>query len=221
MLMASFFDFFRAQQPPLIQQALADMRVMLETAHEMFVAAAAHLLDNEALPFDMDAKDDIVDAREQAIRRMILEHVAIDPSHEMVFSLVLVSIVQDAERIGDLATSLAELDALAAGPRMGPHVATLRTIRDDVTAMFDTTRNGFIQSDAALAQQAMDKSRDVKARAQALLETLATGEGTSANEALVLGLATRMIGRTASHLSNIASSVTLPFHQIRRNDESI
>ena len=220
MLMA-FFDFFRAQVPPLIEQSLADMNVMLDTTHEMFVAATAHLFDNEPLGVNLRDKDQIVNEKEEVIRRAVLEHVVIDPETEMVFSLILVSIVQDAERIGDLAKSLAEVAALAAGPRMGANVQTLRSIRDDVATLFERTRDAFRDSDREVARRVMDDSRTVKDRVTGFIKDLAGQPDLAGNEALVLGMAARMIGRISSHLSNIASSVALPFDQIRRNDESI
>ena len=217
----TFFEFFRPHPPPLIQQCLDDMNVMLETTHEMFDAATAHLLDNAPLTTDPQAKDTLVNEKEEAIRRAVLEHVVIDPQRELVFSLVLVSIVQDAERTGDLAKTLAETASLARGPRTGANVEMLRAIRDHVAGMFETTREAFIESDAARAHQVMNDSRTAKARVTAFLEDLAAQDDLTGNEALVLGMAARMIGRTSSHLSNLASSVVLPFDRIRHEDESI
>ena len=217
----NFFDLFRTQQPPLVKQALGDLRTMLDTAHEMFETASAHLLDNEALAFDLEARDDTINDKEQAVRRAVLEHVTIDPERAMVFSLSILSIVQDAERIGDLAKSLAEVAELAQEQRMGARVAALREVRDRVSAMFETTRQAFVESDSERARQVMDASREVKERLQGFIRDLADEAHVTANEALVLGLAARFVGRTSSHLSNIASAVALPFHQIRRNDESI
>ena len=217
----TFFDLFKAHRPPLIQQCLDDMNVMLETTHEMLDAATAHLLDNAPLTTDLPAKDALVNDKEEAIRRAVLKHVVIDPQRELVFSLVLVSIVQDAERIGDLAKTLAETVSLARRPRTGANVETLRAIRDHVAGMFEKTRAAFVEGDEERARQVMNQSRTTKTRVTVFLENLAAQDDLTGNEALVLGMAARMIGRTSSHLSNLASSVALPFDQIRHEDESI
>lgn len=217
----TFFDLFKTHRPPLIRQCLDDMNLMLETTHAMFDAASAHLLDNAPLRVDVQAQDAVVNEKEQAVRRAVLEHVVIDPQHELVFSLVLVSIVQDAERIGDLAKTLAETAALARQPRAGANVETLGVIRDHVARMFETTRQAFIESDAERAQQVMKDNRMTKTRVTAFLKNLAAQGDLTGNEALVLGIAARAIGRTSSHLSNLASSVVLPFDQLRHEDESI
>lgn len=217
----NFFDLFRRDRPPLIAQCLDDMNVMLETAHTMFEAATAHLLDGEPLAVDLEAQDGVVNEKEQAIRRAVLEHVAIDPQHEIVFSLVLVSIVQDAERIGDLAKSLAELAGLVPGPYPGANHDALRAVCDQVAMLFERTRTAFVESDTDKAQGVMDDSRAVKSQVKAILERLAGQADLAGPEALRHGLAARMLGRVSSHLSNLASSVVLPFDQIRRNDESV
>ena len=217
----TFFDFFEAQPPALIRQALDDMQAMLESTHDMYVAASAYLLDGQPLALDLEAKDEQVNEKEQAVRRAILEHVAIDPGQEIVFSLTLISIVQDAERIGDLAKTLAEVKDLARGSFSEANVEQVRAIRDRVAAMFERTRLAFLDGDAEEARAVMDASREAKDRVATFLNDLAGQAEVTANEALVLGIAARVIGRSGSHLSNIASSVTLPFHQIRRHDESI
>ena len=216
-----FFDLFRVHEPPLIRQCLDDMSAMLETAYSMFIAASAYLLDNETPPFDLEAKDRLINEKERTIRQAVLEHVAIDPTRETVFSLVLVSIVQDAERIGDLAKSLVEIAGVARKPRMGGNVQVLRGVRDQTVQMFENTRAAFVEGEIDLARQVLEDNRAIKARITSFIMDLAGQVDIGANEALVLGIAARMIGRTSSHLSNIASAVALPFDQIRRNDESV
>ena len=217
----TFFDLFKTHRPPLIQQCLDDMNLMLETTHEMFTEASAYLLVGEPLRIDLEAKDSVVNEKEQAVRRAVLEHVVIDPQHELVFSLVLVSIVQDAERIGDLAKTLAETAALAQGPRTEANIEALRDIRGHVAMMFEQTRAAFIESDTERARQVMAANRETKTRVKAFLKRLAGQADLAGNEALVLGIAARVIGRTSSHLSNLASSVVLPFDQLRHEDESL
>ena len=216
----TFFDLFKQHSPPLIEQALKDMGIMLETTHEMFTAATARLLDNEPLSEDIQSQDQVVNEKEQAIRRAVLEHVTIDPKQEIVLSLVLVSIVQDAERIGDLAKTLAEIAELAQKQRMGPHAETLRGIRDHVSHMFETARKAFLDSDSEQAEQVMEDGEETKHRVAVLVKELAADASVTPNEALVFGLGARLLSRTSSHLSNLASSVALPYDQIRRSDEN-
>ena len=211
-----FFDFFRGERPPLIEQALADMVVMLDTGLQMFDDATASLLENEVLESDLNARDQIINKKETEIRRAVLEHIAIDPRREMIFSLVLISIVQDAERIGDLAKSIAEIAEVAEAPRHGDHVRTLRALCDRLHKVFEETRRAFADADEALARKAMDESVLIKQGLSDFTNAVARDKSLTPNLAVVLAVGARMISRVSSHLSNIASSVAMPFDQIRR-----
>lgn len=211
-----FFDFLRGERPPLIERALADMQVMLTTSLAMFEDAAALLLENEILEANLVVQDQTVNKKETEIRRAVLQHIATDPRREMLFSLILISIVQDAERIGDLAKSIAETARMAKGPRHGPYVDRLREIRYRIVQAHRETTKAFADADESGARKVMDDSVAIKRDLAALGRDMANDEALTVNTAVVLAVASRMFSRTASHLSNIASSVALPFDQIRR-----
>ena len=211
------FNFLTGAKPPLITQSLRGLAEMLDTASGMFAAATAVLLDNESLEIDLSALDESINARERQIRRAVAEHVSTDPRDQMALSLVLVSIVQDAERCGDLAKSLAKTADLAEHPRMGPHVEALRPIRDRVQDTFPRVRAAFLSSDTEAARAVMEENDRTKALTGEYLQRLAQAGDLSPNLAVVLAVGSRMIGRTGSHLSNIISAVALPFDQIRRS----
>lgn len=215
--MMKFFDFLTGARPPLVNQSLGDMGAMLDTAAEMFAAATAYLLDNEPLTLDLSARDEEINARERKVRRAVLEHVTIDPRDELALSLLLISVVQDAERCGDLAKSIAKAADLADAPRTGRHVEALRRIRDRVQALFPQAREAFLKADARGARAIMEAHDALKKEVTGYLRRLAEADDLSVNHAVVLATAARMIGRVSSHLSNIISSVALPFDQIRRS----
>lgn len=211
------FSFLTGAKPPLIRRSLDGLAAMIDTAGRMFAAATATLLDNEAMELDLSAEDATINAHEQQIRRAVLEHVTMSPREELALSLVLVSIVQDAERLGDLAKTLAQVADLADRPRMGPHVDALRPVRDRVQSAFPRVRAAFLSGDAEAARTVMDEHDTTKADVAAYLRRLAAAPDLTPNRAVVLSSAGRMIGRTSAHLSNIISGVALPFDQIRRS----
>lgn len=213
----AFFDFFRDNQPPLVAEAFEDVRSMLKVGQEMFAAATAHLLDNEILDVDLKELDETINVREQDLRRSVLEHLTIDPGRELIFSLKLVSIVHEAERIGDLAKSISKVTDLAEGQRMGPHVEPLREQRDAVMRMFERAREGFVEADESIARELMQEHERQKDVTTSYLKDLASSDDLSSNEAVVYALAARMMNRVSSHLSNIASTVVSPFDQLRRS----
>ncbi len=211
-----FFDFFTGDQPALVKQAIDDVQAMLNHGRDMFAAAAAHLLDNEILDVDLPALDGDINRREQTLRRSVLNHLTVDPKHELVLCLKLISIVQEAERIGDLAKKLGWTAGLAHKPRLGPLVEPLRRSRNRILKMFDLTRQGFVEGDASVAQQLMEEQPRIKAELTQYIQHLAANPDVTANEAIVYTLSARAMSRISSHLANIASTVTAPFDQIRR-----
>jgi phosphate uptake regulator len=190
---------------------------MLEKSAEMFRASTAHLLDNQPLDVDLSAADEEVNVLERGVRRVVLEHVVVNPRDELALSLLLLSVVQDAERMGDLAKSLAKAAGLAPAPRDGPHVEALRAIRDDVLALFPRAQTAFVDADAAGARTVMDAHRVVKGQVAEYIQRLAASKETPVDLAVTLAVAARMIGRVSGHLSNVVSTIAMPFDQIRRS----
>ena len=211
-----FFDFLKGSRPPLVDQSLDDMGTMLDVAGEMFAAATAYLLDNEPLPLDLSARDADINAREQKVRRAVLQHVTINPRDELSLSLLLLSVVQDAERCGDLAKSIAKAADLADAPRAGRHVEALQRLRDRVQALFPEARAAFLAADSRRARAVMEAHDALKKEVTGYLKRLSEADDLTVNLAVVLAVSARMIGRVSSHLSNIISSVALPFDRIRR-----
>lgn len=212
----SVFSIFRGSPPPLVEQSLNDVQLMLERGHTMFADASAHLLQNEILEVDLARLDEDVNAAEQRIRRAVLGHLSIDPNRDLVFSLKLISIVQEAERIGDLCKSLAKVAALADAPRMGPRVDALREMQQRILEMFDLTRRGFVKGDEASADRVMEMHEEMKGLAARYITDLARATDVTTNEAVVLTLAARMLSRVSAHLANIGSAVASSFDRIRR-----
>lgn len=208
-------DFFTGRSAPLIGKATTELQEMIVDSRKMYVAATGKLLDNEILDFDLSEADDAINEREQSIRRMVLEHITIDPQHEMVFGLVLLSVVQDAERLGDIAKTIAEVAALADRQRFGPEVDELREIHQQVLAMYDDTAKGFLEGSVEMTTRVMESNRTHKPRREEYIRKIAQDGTVGENMAVVLSLGARLIGRTASHLSNIASGVAAPFDQLR------
>lgn len=209
-------DLFQGQAPPLVEQASEDVQQMLERGHHMFAASVAFVLDNEILDVDLSALDEEINKHERHLRRSVLEHLTIDPQRELVFSLKLLSIVHEAERIGDLAKSLEKTGRLAKKPRMGPHVQPLRALRDRILRMFDYAREGFVESEQEAARKLMMEHETVKDDVTQYLNDLAEQDDLTPNEAVVYAMSARLMSRVSSHLSNIASAVASPFDHIRR-----
>jgi Na+/phosphate symporter len=162
--------------------------------------------------------DDDIDEAEATVRRAILEHLSLNPSRDLVASLVLISMVQDAERIGDFTRGLGDIPRLARHPVTGPFADELRAISDRIRPLFDRCEKGFRDDDSDQAQAVVDAHLELKPELTDYIARAAASDLT-ADMAIVYASTARNLQRISAHLSNIASSVVQPFHRIRHDDD--
>ena len=214
-----FKGFFSgAQRSPLIEAAFDDVSEMLRRSARMLDLALEALLENQPLEADLDELDDPVDEAERMVRRSVLEHLSFNPEKDLVASLVLVSLVQDAERIGDFARGIGELVPLAKSERTGPFAERLRARAGELRPLFGETERAFLDDDPDAARQVMTRCAELKEDFQRFTADIADSD-LSADMAVVYANAARILRRIGSHLSNIASSVAQPYDRIRHGDE--
>lgn len=210
--------FGGGQRSTLIESAFEDISSMLRHSGKMLDLALAALLDNQPLERDLDEMDDAVDEGERMVRRSVLEHLSFNPKQDLVSSLVLVSMVQDAERIGDFARGIGEIVPLARSSRSGPFADRLRGFADELRPLFGETERGFRDDDAERCRRVMEKASELKGELQTFTADVAASD-LSADMAVVYASAARILRRVGAHLSNIASSVAQPYDRIRHGDE--
>jgi phosphate uptake regulator len=216
-----FERLFRpAARSPLIESAFRDMTTMLAQAERMLGLALAALLEGRELEVDLDELDDVVDEGERMVRRSVLEHLSFDPSRELVASLVLVSMVQDAERLGDFARGIPELVPLARHPRTGPFCDELAALGRRLLPLFALTQQAFAEDDPEKGRRVMATASELKVEFLDYTRRVAESDLT-ADMAVVYSGAARSLRRVGAHLSNIASSVVQPYDRIRHGDEEL
>lgn len=203
----------------LIEAAFRDIDEMLDQAERMLELGLTALLDNRALDVDLDKLDDVVDEGERMVRRSVLEHLAFNPKQDLVTSLVLVSMVQDAERLGDFARGLPELVPLARHERTGSFRDELRALAERLKPIFPLTRKAFHDGDPERANEVIATVRALRDDLLAYTARVAASDLT-ADMAVVYSGAARSLRRVGAHLSNIASTVVQPYDRIRHGDET-
>ncbi len=215
----SLFDvLFGGTPSPLLEESFQDLGEMVEQSRRMFDESVAGLLNNAEISVNLEEMDDFVDDREREIRRRVLEHLAYDPKRDMVASLVMATMVHDAERLGDYARGLSELIPLAKGPRSGPFNQRLKDLAGRLRPLFGEAKKALQEDDAGKAGQIMSDCRALKTDFLAFTAQVAASS-LEADKAVVYASGARMMRRMGSHLSNLASAIRLPYDQIRRDVE--
>jgi phosphate uptake regulator len=162
-----------------------------------------------------------INKRERQIRKEIVAHLTISPGEEVPACLVLMSIVKDAERIGDFCKNLFE-SAVYMGQPISEitHAETIAEFERYVVDQFDATIKAFKDEDETLATEIMQDEVRMNKRFDAFFEELANSD-VPTREAVCTTLIVRCLKRIQAHLSNIASSVVLPVHQIDHRPSSM
>jgi phosphate uptake regulator len=163
---------------------------------------------------DVYKRDVEINRRERRIRKEIVEHLSLHPGGDMPACLVLMSVVKDAERVGDYSKNLLEV-AQAMHKEFNDlrHHEEIVEIAHHVIEIFENTISSFKDSDTDLARDVVMDEGAMTRRCDALIEQIANSD-LSANEAVCTAMVVRFLKRIEAHLSNIASSVVLPVHRL-------
>ena len=198
---------------------------MLSLAQEQTIRAGQIFFSKPPSPEERTQiyKQDIkVNKLERKIRKQVIAHLSVaGNSADVPYSLLLMSLVKDVERIGDYAKNLAEtLDVSGAILPDDDTVAELREIRNDIEGTFEAVAEVFAQSDEEEAVALIRQGRDMSHRCDALIDRIAKGDYDAATTVAVT-LGTRFYKRIGAHLLNILSGVVMPLHKLDYYDEKV
>ncbi len=109
-----FFKLFGTSGTPprILEQAVTDFLAMIEHCHWMHGRADEALwgaADLEAARTEIYQRDILVNQAERAVRKAIVAHLAVNPKSDTAFCLILMSVVKDAERVGDYCKNMMDL----------------------------------------------------------------------------------------------------------------
>lgn len=211
------FALFRKEN--LLQQAFVRSQEMLRVDQEMFLAATRSLRESEDARIDIDiyAKDQLINAYEREVRRKVFTHLTVARDANLNAGLVLVSVVIDIERIGDLTKNIVDLALQHPGRlRCGVYEESIRTIETTVKTMFALLLEALPSNDEAKAREVMSEHWWIARRCDEINSSLITSEEPTlpCREAVATALYARFLKRTSAHLMNISSSLVNPFDRI-------
>ena len=214
------YIFDRRKTRGLLLQALEETRKMLKREEKMFSTAVESLMYNREADIDLHRYDVEINRGEKIVRRMMLEHLTVNPKQDLPACLVLISIVIDVERIGDYTKSIFELGRLYDEElSTDKYVEECHKMRQLIHPMFQQTIDAFIESRLDEAKEVMEKHKKIKANCDQLIKDVVTKGSIPRGKCVVLTLLARYFRRVSAHLSNIASSVVNPFDEIGFDDE--
>ncbi|MHC4473206.1 MAG: PhoU domain-containing protein [Planctomycetota bacterium] len=216
-----------SQGDSLLDEARREAIGMLELAQEMFeVVLEAMVEEIDEKTLDRIARmDQVLNDKQQSIRKKVFEHLAVSKGSDLLMGLVLTSVVIDLERIGDYTKNVGEAVSFFPG-RLDcfPHGSKCDDVIDRTRRLFVLTSKAFERADPDKARESAEFyhhiSRDVDA---VLKELLGAGPPEEKIERRALGLALllRYLKRMGAHLKNICTAVSNPFPSIGYRPNSV
>ncbi len=216
----NFLSFWKGKD--FLNEILDDFNKMGEDTERMYTSVIEKMFGEEKGPGLKDMiyeTDKRVNELEREIRRRIVEHLSIQPTVDVAACLLMMSVVKDAERLGDYCKNLYEVTELLKGPRdNASYDSIFGNLHEKIIEEFTKTRKAFQESDEAMAKEVLAVERTIVHRCDAILVTLAQGN-LDTNSAVCYTLTARYFKRIAAHLANIGSSVILPLSDLDFFDE--
>ncbi len=203
-------------------QVMEDFKIMLDEAESMFEVVCARLTGGSEEPelkeriYKSDKK---INDLQKDIRKRIVEHLSLQPTVDVNVCLILMSVVKDAERLGDYSKNLYEVTELLEHPiDKSLFSQYFDNLDGDIVTLFTQTRDAFVKGDEDKAKSAWDYEKRIAKDCDNIVADVARSE-LSVNEAVCLALVARHFKRIVAHLVNIATSVILPLSDLDYFDE--
>ncbi len=210
-----FLDFVKSwQKKSLLSEATEHCEEMLRIGEQMFEYSLGVLMDNEREVEDIYAIDRRMNRLEVTVRRKIVEHLAVNPSQDVVVALFLSAIVGDIERIGDYCKNLVELARHYPEKLSGPYIDRVREIERKVSCAFELTIKAFHEGDSELARQVMETQAELARECDQLTDKLLAETEACGRDAVIRALLLRFLKRVGAHLKNVASSLVNPYPRL-------
>lgn len=205
-----------------LAQVFSEFNKMLDDTKCMYEMVCKTLLDNVEEP-DLKKKiyeiDKNVNRLQKSIRTRIIEHLSLQPTVDVAACLLLMSVVKDAERLGDYAKNLFEVTEFLAKPiDRNLFSQYFNEVDKDVLELFEQTKGAFIETDVDMATSAWDYEKKIAKGCDEIVTKVAKSNLT-VNEAVCFALIARHFKRIVAHLVNIATSVILPLSDLDYFDE--
>ncbi len=198
---------------------------MLAMCQDMFVMATDSMFgsgSDDAVRDLLHEKDVRVNKDERRIRRGVMGHLTKHPEEDTSSALILMSIVKDAERLGDYCKNIYELCDLLPICRRSTRSTTvngLKEVRDDIAELYVLVRKAVKRGSRSRAEKALLAEKTIGSQCDGFLARVSTRQQSVAEEAVGLTLLARFFKRSAAHLGNIASSIVMPLDKLDYFDE--
>ncbi|MBD3343772.1 MAG: hypothetical protein GF401_01765 [Chitinivibrionales bacterium] len=183
---------------------------LFESSWQVFKGKELSESENELI----HKQDKAINEKEREIRRLLVEHLSMHPGDDASGCLALMSVIKDAERIGDHSKNIYDLAFLAKDVLSNlPYEKEFNEIHDNIALSLRSLSEAFTESDESIAREILNRYLKTKPMCNTIVkETFSTD--IPRKEAIATVLLARHLKRIYSHVSNVASGIFYPLDKI-------
>ncbi len=215
-------EFFRGGADKELEQIEKTIQQMLVDCRHTFDAAINALLggtDPGLVKKDIKKTDRQVNKAEREVRRELVVHASVRGAQaDIPMVLVSMSIVKDAERIGDYAKNIFDLAAAGVDLSSTPDLDRLIKHRDQVSRLIAETARIFGERDAEAAHLILQAEDENLVEYDNLVITQINSDAPAAT-AVPIALLYRYLKRITAHSMNVLTSLVMPLDRLDYYDE--
>lgn len=206
-------------EAPGLEAITRKFEQMLEDGRHVFDATANTLLggsDPNVIREDLFETDKRINRMEQEIRRALVVHGAVHGTFSFPELLVMMSLVKDAERIGDYAKNVFDLSVYNKTGFAPDELQLLVELKDQISKLLVRARNIYDQQDEGAAKKLLEDCDQLEDRCDEAVHRLLGVRGLNKAGSV---LTYRYFKRVISHVANIVTSLVMPVDKLDFFDE--
>ena len=215
-------EFFRGGADKELEQIESAIQQMLVDCRHTFDTAINSLLggtDPELVKKDIRKTDRGVNKAEREVRRGLVVHTSVrGAAADIPMVLVSMSIVKDAERIGDYAKNIFDLARAGVDLSTAEELPDLITHRDRVSRLIAETARIFGERDTDAAHEILQDEDEHLDEYDDIVIAQIDSEA-PASQAVPLALLNRYFKRITAHAMNVLTSLVMPLDRLDYYDE--
>ena len=194
-------------------EMLADGRHIFDAAANAFLGG----VDPDVVRQDLFATDKHINNLERKIRRELVVHGSVYGTSQLPTCLVLMSIVKDAERIGDYSKNLFDL-AVAKRKCKDEYFDDLLDHKNQISRLMQQAILLYSSQDDVAAQRFLERGDAMQDQYDRQVERLLEDDPGTTQPAAT-ALCYRYYKRVVAHLLNIITSLVMPVDRLDYFDE--
>lgn len=217
------FEFFRGgadSQLEEIEGLIIEMLLDCRHTFDLAINALIGGTDPEAVAKDIFKTDRGVNKAERKVRKALLVHASVRGTDaDLPLVLSSMSIVKDAERIGDYNKNIWDIAAAGIDLSGADDIKELMQCRDRTSTMISEAARVFRERDADGARRIILEGDDIQTRYDGTIDRLLGEHSLDASEAVARALLVRFLKRITAHVVNVLTSLVMPVHRLDYYDE--